>query len=134
MLSTRNLSLPKKAKSKQILSQKMGGKKCFRCGSPRHLADKCSHVASACNCCVKPGHLAKKRFKKRREELGGNNTTHQVSATPTSGTWTKEEQENSALSRIVFYVKSAIFWKFVNYNTLIQTYRYNSRPGSPYGS
>ena len=101
MLSTRNLSLPKKAKSKQILSQKMGGKKCFRCGSPRHLADKCSHVASACNCCVKPGHLAKKRFKKRREELGGNNTTHQVSATPTSGTWTKEEQENSALSRIV---------------------------------
>ena len=79
----------------------MGGKQCFRRGSPRHLADKCSHVASACNCCGTPGHLAKERFKKRREELGGNNTTHQVSATPTSGTCTKEEQENSALSRIV---------------------------------
>ena len=81
---------------------KMGGKQCFRCGSPRHLAAMCSHVASACNCCGKPGHLAKEHFKKRTKELGGNNTTHQVTATPTSGTCTKEEQENSALSRIVF--------------------------------
>ena len=71
---------------------KMGGKQCFRCGSPRHLADKCSHVASACNCCGKPGHLAKEHFKKRTKELGGNNTTHKVTATPTSGTCTKEEQ------------------------------------------
>ena len=61
----------------------MGGKQCFRCGSPQHLADKCSHVESTCNYCGKPGHLAKACFKKKKE-FGGNNTTHQVIAAPIS--------------------------------------------------
>ena len=61
---------------------KMGGKQCFRCGSPQHLADKCSHVESTCNYCGKPGHLAKACFKKTKE-FGGNNTTHQVIASCT---------------------------------------------------
>ena len=39
--------------------------------------------------------------KEKKKELGGNNTAHQVTFTPTSGTCTKEEQENSALSIIV---------------------------------
>ena len=79
---------------------KMGGEQCFRCGSPWHLADKCSNVASTFNFCRKPSIWPKNAYKKKKE-LGGNNTTHQVTATPTSGTCTKEEQENSALSRIV---------------------------------
>ena len=83
---------------------KMGGKQCFRCGSPQHLADKCSHVESTCNYCGKPGHLAKACFKKKKE-FGGNNTTHQVIAAPTSGTCTKEEHENSVPSCTV-YMKS----------------------------
>ena len=83
---------------------KMGGKQCFRCGSPQHLADKCSHVESTCNYCGKPGHLAKACFKKKKE-FGGNNTTHQVIAAPTSGTCTKEEHENSVPSCTV-YIKS----------------------------
>ena len=62
---------------------KMVGKQCFRCGSPQHLADKCSHVESTYNYFGKPGHLAKAFFKKKKE-FGGNNTTHQVTATPTS--------------------------------------------------
>ena len=80
---------------------KMGGKQCFRCGSPQHLADKCSHAESYCG---KPGHLAKACFKKKKD-FGGNNITHQVTATPTSGTCTKEEQENSVPSCTV-YMKS----------------------------
>ena len=83
---------------------KMGGKQCFRCGSPQHLADKCSHVESTCNYCGKPGHLAKAWFKKKKE-FGGNNTTHQVIAAPTSGTCTMEEHENSVPSCTV-YMKS----------------------------
>ena len=82
----------------------MGGKHCFRCGSPQHLADKCSHVESTCNYCGKPGHLAKACFKKKKE-FGGNNTTHQVLAAPTSGTCTKEEHENLVPSCTV-YMKS----------------------------
>ena len=76
---------------------KMGGKQCFRCGSPQHLADKCSHVEFTCNYCGKPGHLAK-----------------------------------ACLYSL--YEKCEIFWKFVNYTALIQTYSYNWRPGNPYGS
>ena len=83
---------------------KMGGKQCFRSGSPQHLADKCSHAESTCTYCGKPGHLAKECFKKKKD-FGGNNITHQVTATPTSGTCTKEEQENSVPSCTV-YTKS----------------------------
>ena len=83
---------------------KMGGKQCFRCGSPQHLADRCSHVESTCNYCGKLGHLAKACFKKKKE-FGGNNTTHQVIAAPTSGTCTKEKHENSVPSCTV-YMKS----------------------------
>ena len=46
---------------------KMGGRHCFRCGSPQNLADKCSHVESTCNYCGKPGNLAKACFKKKKE-------------------------------------------------------------------
>lgn len=45
--------------------------------------------------------FGQRTLQKKKNELGGNNTTHQVTATPTSGTCTKEEQENSALSIIV---------------------------------
>ena len=41
------------------------GKKCFRRGSPRHRADKCSHTKTTYNYCKKTGHLAKVCFKKR---------------------------------------------------------------------
>ena len=53
---------------------KNGGKQCFRCGSPQHLAGKCSHVESTCNYCGKPGILAEACFKKKK--IAGNNTTH----------------------------------------------------------
>ena len=61
-------------------------------------------MESTCNYRGKPGHLAKACFKKKKE-FGGNNTTHQVTATPTSGTCTKEEQKNSVPSCTV-YMKS----------------------------
>ena len=38
----------------------------------------------------------------KKKEFGGNSTTHQVTATPTSGTCTKEEQENSVPSCTVY--------------------------------
>ena len=82
----------------------MEGKQCFRCGSPQHLADKCNHVKSTCNYWERPGHLAKACFKKKKE-FGSNNTTHQVTATPTSGTCAKEEHENSVRSCTV-YIKN----------------------------
>ena len=83
---------------------KMGGKQCFRCGSPQHLADKCSHVEYTCNYYGKPGHLAKACFKKKKK-FCGKNTTHQVIAAPAPGTCTKEEHENPVPSCTV-YMKS----------------------------
>ena len=102
MLSTRNLSLPKKVKGKQILSQKWEESSVFGVALPdiwpTSAAMSHLHVIAVGSLDIWPKNTSKKRTK----ELGGNNTTHQVTATPTSGTCTKEEQENSALSRIVF--------------------------------
>ena len=102
----------------------MGGKQCFRCGPPQHLADKCSPVESTCNYFGKPGHLGKARFKKKKE-FGGNNTTHQVIAAPTSGTCAKEEHENSVPSCTVYMKSVKSSENSSGYTALIQTYRYH---------
>ncbi|KXJ08290.1 Retrovirus-related Pol polyprotein from transposon 17.6 [Exaiptasia diaphana] len=43
------------------------GKKCFRCDSTQHLADKCSYVNATCYSCNKKGHLSKACFKRKKE-------------------------------------------------------------------
>ena len=57
--AVRKKSFPAQESQRQTdPKSKMEGKQCFRCGSPQHLADKCSHVESTCNYCGRLGHLA----------------------------------------------------------------------------
>lgn len=73
-----------KDKSKPVATTSTaGGKKCYRCDSTQHLADKCIHANSTCNYCHKAGHLARVCFK-RKKESGSNPQTNLVTTTPTS--------------------------------------------------
>ena len=78
-------------------------KQCFRCGSSKHLAGKCSHIESTYSHCKKAGHLAKACFRKKKES--GNNTTPQVTATPTPGATPREAEEDTDCPFTV-YLKS----------------------------
>ena len=43
-------------------------KKCYRCGSTQHLAEKCRHKKSICHSCGKEGHYAVACMKRKRRE------------------------------------------------------------------
>ena len=85
------------------LKFKTGGKQCSSCGSSQHMAAKYNHIESTSSYCKKPGHLAKLCFKKKKKR--GNNTTHQVAATPTPGTTPREAEEDTNCPFTV-YLKS----------------------------
>ena len=70
------------------ITGKTHAKFCFRCGSPQHLADKCSHSTSVCSFCKKKGHIAKVCFKKEKEV--SCHTIHLVTATATQEVNTNE--------------------------------------------
>ena len=65
------------------------GKKCFRCDSTQHLADKCSYVNATCYSCHKKGHLSKACFK-RKKESEPNAQTNLITTT----TIEVQDQEN----------------------------------------
>ena len=72
---------------------KTEGKKCFRCGSFQHRADKCSHTKTTCNYCKKAGHWAKVCFKEKRESEKCTKA-HHVTATSTGETVPSETEDN----------------------------------------
>ena len=61
----------KVSQSKQSSQQKMRKKsaKCYRCGNPDHLANRCQHVHSTCSYCRKIGHIARVCRKKERDDM-----------------------------------------------------------------
>ena len=61
-----------------------GGKKCYRCDSTQHLADKCVHANSTSNYCHKRGPLAKVCFKRKKESGGFRSQTNLVTTKSTS--------------------------------------------------
>ena len=56
----------------------LGNKKCFRCGSSKHLAPNCKHKNDTCRYCHKKGHFEKVCFKKQRDSSKGQGHTHHV--------------------------------------------------------
>ena len=51
-----------------------GGKKCYRCESEFHLADKCKHISTVCSFCKKPGHVIRACRKKKEQEAESTNS------------------------------------------------------------
>lgn len=58
------------------------GKKCFRCESTQHLANKCNFANSTCHYCLKKGHISKACFKKKKDSEQ-NAQINLVTTTPT---------------------------------------------------
>lgn len=51
-------------------------RKCYRCGSKEHMANKCKHVSTVCNYCKVKGHLQAVCSKKLKNN--GNHQTHAI--------------------------------------------------------
>ena len=65
-----------------------GIRRCYRCGSIAHLANKCSHLSTECRFCHKLGHLEQVcQLKSRR---GGKQNVHHIDDSPSDTSDTGE--------------------------------------------